>query len=260
MLPALPRPADPSHQPRLAARLDTSAILPESAARFQEAQEANTDQDNTAAADTTTATTATAPAAADTSPEAGVPDAPAFAEADAVMAADELDMQPWAEQQQDEQEEEEVVVTNIGQLQLGDDDQEAAPAADTADGPVLQGWEDEGDEGSVPVVGAVVSAGEESTAESVQQQGLQVEAEAEGGPEGDPLAAAADAELTEKPVAATAGPAGGGVSAGYEGQESVGAAVSAGLMEAGDDETMAGAVVGGCIRPVWVDRRGTKGR
>jgi len=174
----------------------------------------------------------------------------AFAEADAVMAADELEMQPEAEQQQDDEEEEEEVVTNIGQLQLDDgqdSSQEAAPAAEAeaADGPVLQGQEDQGEEGSVSVVGAVVSAGEESTAESVQQQGLQVEAEAEGGPEGDPLAAAADADLAEKPpTAATAGPAADGVSAGYEDEASLGAAVSAGLMEAGDDETMAGGLAG----------------
>lgn len=214
--------ADSSQQPYLVARLDTAAILPESAARFKEAQ---AQRDAAAAADASLSSDADGVSLSTDDED----DVHALA---AEPTADYDDSSPPQLLQQDEAEDQEGLDSGAG-----------------------------GQQEQLDAVGGVVEADPGTTSESVQEAGLEAEtyadqpavdegpadAAAEAGAESslaDPLAAAAlGAEAP--PEAAAVGEEGlgvsaGGVSAGFEDEGSLGAAVASGLMEAGDDETAAG--------------------
>jgi hypothetical protein len=221
---------DSSQQPYLVARLDISAILLESAARFKEAQ---AQRDAAAVADASLALDASAVSLSTDDED----DVHALA---AKPSADYDDSAP-------------------PQLLQGVE-------AEGQDG--LDSWA-MGQQEQLDVAGGVLEAEPGTTAESAQEAGLQAETydaqpaadegttDAAAGVEAeaslaDPLAAAtgvdvgsadvggADAALADQALPEGLGVSAGGVSAGFEDAGSVGAAVASGLMEAGDDETAAG--------------------
>jgi hypothetical protein len=255
-------------------RLDSAAILPESAARFKEAEAlrlaAEEDEQAAAAAaageDEQTDQVWEDPlAAVGQAAQVGqvgqvCAEPPGPAEADAVMSADEVDMQPQggladepsaehddeddsrlrpanpdtADAQQQQQDgpadSQDGVVSQVGQLQLQDE-----PTSETETD--SDGWSSQPDEPAV--VAAVIKAGPETTSESVQGQGLQqLQDTTQGAVVGaDAAGEGAASEASGSPADPLAA---GGVAAGYGDESSVGAAVAAGLMEAGDDEITAG--------------------
>lgn len=269
--------ADTSHQPYLVARLDSAAILPESAASSQEAEALRL----AAEEDEQTAATAAATTPADEQTDDTWEDAvlgqvragsPGPSAADAAMAAYQNGMvldwgladeplaandvnpqlltaepdvaaaDPQMQQQQHQHDEpadsKDDLISNVGQLQLQDESASEMEQRETQGD--IDSWGSQRDEPAIAA--AVVEAAPETTSESVQDQGLQQMQDTTHGSTGSVGAdvggnGAAAREALGSPAAPLAA---GGIAAGYGDDVSVGAAVAAGLMEAGDDETTAG--------------------
>lgn len=240
-------------------RLDSSALLPESTTR-QAAEDAQTAAGN--------GQTLSDDVSIDSAPSAALgqvcaePAGPA--DADAVMAADEVEMQPLGALGDEPSAEYDLSFYDSSFGSSFDSYDESSPlasaaaAADVSGGPdaqmLLHEQQQEAGKGDIgpatnlddlqqqdesesdtegQVVEDVVQAGPETTSESVQDQGLQADTQ-DSRVEGAHAAAREAVGAPLDPVAA------GGVAAGFEDAGSVGAAVAGGLMEAGDDETTAG--------------------